>query len=217
VAGWLGSGGSARAGWVSELRQGRPGGRGWKGGKLLRGLGERKVEDSYVRYPIPQRQGQPVPRDEPPGVDTNQATWKPGGGGMYFRTLHVLCSTTCPRRAPLITAGQGRRVSGVAVLRCAALRMRRPNRSSFAGEICLALSPLLPTRAKVSAITETGRCPAGVPCASADWGEGDERRVVEDPCPRLHGRFDRRRVVGCVKCRFRWFPWGLQLSDLVGC
>jgi hypothetical protein len=113
-----------------------------------------------------------VPRDEPPGVDTNQATLGEGGGGACTFVLNMYCAVPlAPRGAPLITASQGRRVSGVAVLRCAALRMRTPNRSSFAGEICLALLPLLPTRAKVSAITETGRCPAGVPCASADWGE----------------------------------------------
>jgi hypothetical protein len=88
VAGWLGSGGSARAGWVSELRQGRPGGRGWKGGKLLRGLGERKVEDSYVRYPIPQTRSACAERRAPGGGHQSSKPWGKGGG-------HVLSYSTC--------------------------------------------------------------------------------------------------------------------------
>jgi hypothetical protein len=70
------------------------------------------------------------------------------------------------------------------------------------------------------AITEAGRRGTGVTCASADRGRivvdkvdwGCERGralvpgccgvVVEDPCGGLHGVFERRHVVGCVKCRF---------------
>lgn len=120
-------GASGSAGWLGMER--------WEASP---GSWERKVEDSYVRYPIPHGRGQPVPR-RAPGGKSNQAT---RGRGlwrcMYFRTQLVLCSTTCPPESTFNHSkpGPARVRCGSSAVRC--LRMLTPNRWSLRGRSPLA-------------------------------------------------------------------------------
>jgi hypothetical protein len=123
-----------------------------------------------------------------------------GPGKDSVPSMYMLWET----RTPLITASQGRRVSGVAVV-CVLTQAVR-----VCGEASLFLLTL---SRKAASHNGDGTVGAGMGCASADWGEEASHIVGDDPCPRLHGRLQRRRVVGCVKCRFLRFL-GFALARL---